>query len=62
MDPIRFQQDIRVTVQALGLLENNQPRYLPTQDDIASTAFWYQTEPHAAFPVLPDLDDLEVVW
>ena len=62
MDPIRFQHDIQVTVQALGLLENNQPRYLPTQDDIASTAFWYQTEPHAAFPVLPDLDYLEVVW
>ena len=62
MDPIRFQRDIRVTVHALGLLENNQPRYLPLQDDIASTAFWYQTEPHAPFPELPDIDYLEVVW
>jgi hypothetical protein len=53
LDPIRFEQDIRVTVQSLGLLENNQPRYLPTQDDVASTAFWYQTEPHAVFPALP---------
>ena len=27
-----------------------------TSDDIASVAFWYQTEPHAAFPPLPALD------
>jgi len=60
MDPIRFQQDIRVTVQALGLLENSQPRYLPSLDDVASTAFWYQTEPHASFPGLPDMDHLAV--
>jgi len=31
------------------------------QDDIASTAFWYQAEPHAPFPVLPDLNGLEVI-
>jgi hypothetical protein len=60
MDPIRFQQDIRVTVQALSLLENSQPRYLPSLDDVASTAFWYQTEPHASFPGLPDVDCLKV--
>ena len=35
--------------------------YLPNQDDMASTAFWYQTEPHAAFPVLPDRDGLEII-
>ncbi|HRW51000.1 MAG TPA: DUF2961 domain-containing protein, partial [Caldilinea sp.] len=49
MDPIRFQTDLRVTIQALGwraALEG-KPRYLPLQDDIASTAFWYQSEPHA---------------
>jgi hypothetical protein len=63
MDPIRFQQDLRVTIQALGwrsLLEG-KPRYLPLQDDIASTAFWYQTEPHAPFADLPDLNGLEVI-
>jgi hypothetical protein len=31
------------------------------QDDIASTVFWYQTEPHAPFPELPDYDKLEVI-
>lgn len=58
-DPIRFEQDLRVTIQALGWRSGG--RYLPLQDDIASTAFWYQTEPHAPFPVMPDRDFLEVV-
>jgi hypothetical protein len=63
MDPIRFQEDLRVTIQALGwrsVLED-KPRYLPLQDDIASTAFWYQTEPHAPFPKLPEMNFLEVI-
>jgi hypothetical protein len=59
MDPVRFQQDLRVTIQALGWRSGG--RYLPLQDDIASTAFWYQTEPHAPFPALPDRDYLEVI-
>jgi hypothetical protein len=58
-DPIRFEQDLRVTIQALGWRSGG--RYLPLQDDISSTAYWYQTEPHAPFPVLPDLDGLEVI-
>jgi hypothetical protein len=59
MDPIRFQRDLRVTIQALGW--RSEGRYLPLQDDIASTAFWYQAEPHAPFPTLPDRNGLEVV-
>ncbi len=59
MDPIRFERDLRVTIQALGWRSGG--RYLPLQDDIASTAFWYQTEPHAPFPPLPDRDFLEVI-
>jgi hypothetical protein len=58
-DPIRFQRDLRVTIQALGW--RSEGRYLPLQDDIASTAFWYQREPHASFPALPDRDYLEVI-
>lgn len=58
MDPIRFEKDLRVTIQALGWRSDG--RYLPLQDDIASTAFWYQTEPHAPFPALPERDVLEV--
>jgi len=63
MDPIRFTQDLKVTIQALGWRSpmNGQPRYLPLQDDIASVGFWYQAEPHAPFPQLPDRNFLEVI-
>lgn len=57
-DPIRFQEDLRVTIQALGWRSGG--RYLPLQDDIASVAYWYQQEPHAPFPDLPSKDELEV--
>ena len=62
-DPIRFRESLQVTIQALGwrsMLEEKR-RYLPLQDDIASTAFWYQSEPHNPFPELGSLNDLEVV-
>jgi len=57
-DPVRFERELRVTLQALGWRQND--RYLPLQDDIASVAFWYQTLPTAPFPPLPDKDELEV--
>jgi hypothetical protein len=56
-DPIRFEKDLKVTIQALGWQSGG--RYLPLQDDIASVAFWYQTLPHAKFPQLPSRDELE---
>ena len=59
MDPIRFEQDFRATMQALGW--RSEGRYLPLQDDISSVAYWYQAEPHADFPALPDRDALEVI-
>jgi hypothetical protein len=59
LDPIRFRQDLRVTMQAIGW--RSEGRYLPLQDDIASVAYWYQAEPHAAFAALPDRDSLEVI-
>ena len=62
-DPIRFRSDLRVTIQALGWRSalEGQRRYLPLQDDIASTSFWYQVEPHAPFPELGDRNHLEVI-
>jgi hypothetical protein len=59
MDPIRFEKDLKVTIQALGWMSGG--RYLPLQDDIASVAFWYQQEPHAKFPKLPAKDYLEII-
>jgi hypothetical protein len=61
MDPIRFEQDLRVTIHALGWRTHRDRQYLPLQDDIASVAFWYQTLPTAPFPALPDRDYLEVI-
>jgi hypothetical protein len=58
-DPIRFEKDLRVTIQSLGW--QSKGRYLPQQNDLASVAYWYQAEPHAAFPALPSKDELEIV-
>jgi hypothetical protein len=57
-DPIRFERDLKVTIQALGWRSGG--RYLPLQDDISSVAYWYQREPHGAFPALPGKDELEI--
>ena len=58
-DPIRFEKNIKVEIQALGWRSNN--RYLPLQDDIASVAFWYQSLPTSLFPALPEPDYLEII-
>ena len=58
-DPIRFERELRVTMQALGWRSGR--RYLPLQDDIASVAYWYQTLPTEPFPELPDQDACEVI-
>jgi hypothetical protein len=57
-DPVRFRSDLKVTIQALGWQTGG--RYLPLQDDIASVAYWYQTEPHATFPPLPNKEALAI--
>jgi hypothetical protein len=59
-DPIRFEKDLRVTMQSLGWQSGG--RYLPLKDDIASVAFWYQSEPHAKFPPLPSKEALAIQW
>jgi len=54
-DPIRFEKRIKVTCQALGWWPDH--RYQPLTDDVATVAFWYQTLPHAAFPLFPPLEE-----
>lgn len=54
-DPIRFKQDLRVTLQALGWWPGK--KFQPLTDDIASVGYWYQTEPHAAFPAMLPAQD-----
>ncbi|MBQ4543660.1 MAG: DUF2961 domain-containing protein, partial [Clostridia bacterium] len=58
-DPIYFQKDIKVTIQALGWRSDG--RYLPLQDDISSVAFWYQDSICNDFPKLPSADELEII-
>ena len=57
-DPIRFEKNLKVTLQDLGW--RSDIKFLPRQDDFASTAYWYQTLPTARFPCLPPLDRLEI--
>ncbi len=59
-DPIRCEQDLEVTIQALGWMPDKPGRYLPLEDDIASVAFWYQPEPHATFPTFLKLEELVI--
>ena len=59
MDPIRFGADLRVTIQALGWRSGG--RYLPLQDDIASTVFFYLDRTSTARPSTPSANGLEVV-
>jgi len=58
-DPVFFQSDLKVTMQALGW--RGEGRYLALQDDIASVAYWYQTLPHVPFPPVPDRNSREVI-
>ncbi len=58
LDPIRFKKDLKVSIQDLGWRHGH--RYLPQKSDISSVSYWYQAEPHAAFPKLPSWQELEV--
>ena len=44
-DPVRFERSLRFSIEH-GHANN-------FENDYASVAYWYQTEPHAAFPALP---------
>lgn len=58
-DPIRFEENLKVTIQALGWREGG--RYLPLMDDISAVAYWYQQLPGKPLPPLPSKDELEII-
>lgn len=58
-DPIHFHESIRITCQQLGW--RSEHRYLPLQDDVAATAWWYQQMPHSIPPELPDANGREQI-
>ncbi len=53
-DPVRFQKSIRVTIEH-GHANN-------FENDYTSTAFWYQKDPHKAFPPVPKAEDRLPGW
>lgn len=57
-DPVRFRENLRVTIQALGWRSGG--RYLLLRDDLASVGYWYQALPTPEFPTLPGKDELEI--
>ena len=58
-DPIYFENDIKVTIQALGW--RSEGRYYPLQDDISSVAYWYSDTLDDEYPTLPSKNELEIV-
>ena len=58
MDPIRFDKELKVTIQDLGWKSGG--RYLVQQSNISSVVYWYQSEPHHPFPKLISKDELEI--
>ena len=57
-DPIRFENELKITVQCLGWKEGGLYKIL--EDDLFSVAYWYQNEPHHPYPPLPDKEKLVV--
>jgi hypothetical protein len=58
LDPIHFSDALRVDIQALGW--RSGWRYLPLQDDIASTSVFYLDRPVTNRPPTPTADELEI--
>lgn len=59
-DPIRFERDLKVTIQALGPRTVNG-RFVTRQDDLASVAYWYQVLPTSPLRPLLSKDILEII-
>lgn len=60
LDPIRFDKDLKVTIQSLGWKSGG--RYQHLKDDISTVAYWYQKEPHNPFPDFPTKEDLLITY
>ncbi len=61
-DPIRFKEDLKVTVQCLGWQTDDKGEinhFLPREDDYLSVAYWYQDELGTKFPDLISHEELK---
>ena len=56
-DPVIFHKTLHVEIEHKGVTFNPDGKiksgFEERSDDISSVAFWYQTEPHLAFPKMP---------
>ena len=51
---IMFDEDLKVTIQQIGV---GYRGLFERQDDVASVAYWYQSEPHNSFSPLLKKED-----
>lgn len=58
-DPVSFEKNIRITIQALGWRSGG--RYLPLRDDVSCAAFFYLDKPSANLPEMKGFDDWELI-
>jgi hypothetical protein len=56
MDPVRFKEDLKITIQSLGW--KSEGRYKHLEDDLSAVSYWYQSEPHQPFQKLPSVEVL----
>ena len=54
LDPVCFEENLRVTLQQIGV---GLLGLFERQDDVATVAYWYQSEPHTAFAPLPEAQE-----
>lgn len=50
MDPVRFESDMKVTIQQIGIANNG---LFERQDDVSSVAYWYQIGSDNIVPEFP---------
>lgn len=59
-DPICFEKNIKIDLQALGW-KNGYKEYLPLQDDISSVCYWYEENPGGYLRLKDKKDQLEII-
>lgn len=59
-DPVRFDKDLWIELQALGW-RNGYKEYLPLQDDISSVTYWYHSDAKGSLRLKDKKERLEII-
>jgi len=54
LNPIVWEEDIRITIQQIGYDRERENHLYERQDDWSAATFWYEPAPSAPLPVFPD--------